>query len=451
MTGLVAEKDALAILAEARGFPLEAVEALSAVKKEPRWLTDRRRDAWRIYQETPMPRSTDEEWRRTDIRALKMNGFSAYAPPSHQGFPVEDLPLEMRPALGHEEAGLVIHDNAAAVHSWLSRDWAERGVIFTDLDSAVQEYPDIVREYLLTRCVTPADGKFEALHAALWGAGTLLYVPENVVVELPLRAIQWVDAGGAAQLGHTLVVAGSGSQLTLITEMHSSHLSEQAFSNGGTEIFVGDGASVQLINLQNWDGAVWHFAIQRALVGHGGRIDWGEATLGGQLSRTRLEVRLQGAGSSAQLQAVILPSGKQHFAYHTLQHHMAEHTTSDLLFKGVLRDSARSLFQGLIKVDPEAQRTDAYQADRNLLLSEKARADSIPTLEIEANDVRCTHGATVSQIDEDELFYAMSRGLSRRAAQRLIVEGFLESVLERFPVQAMRDRIRGMIHAKLED
>ncbi len=237
--------------------------------------------------------------------------------------------------------------------------------------------------------------------------------------------------------------------MSLIVESRSPTFAAPSLSSAATEIFVGDGASVELVNLQEWSGPMWHFATQRALVGRDARINWSESTLGGQLSRTRLEVLLEGTGSSAQLQSVILPSGRQHFAYHTVQHHLAEQTTSDLLFKGVLQEQARSVFQGLIKVAPGAQRTDAYQADRNLLLSDQARADSIPTLEIEANDVRCTHGATVSQIDEEELFYAMARGLPLRAAQRLIVEGFLESAIERVPIVGIRDRIRETIHAKL--
>ncbi len=444
----IAEKDALRLLVESRGFPLESVEALSALREEPDWLTDRRRDAWRIYQETPMPRAADEAWRRTDIRALKLDGFAAFAPPSQSGWTVEDPPAQVVPPL-EMTGGLVLHNNGGSAGSRLDPEWASQGVVFADLASALLEHPRLVRDHLLTRCVTPADGKFEALHSAFWNAGTLLHVPSNVEVEAPLRIVHWADVAGAAHFGHVLVVADPGSKVSLIVESRSPTFAAPSLSSAATEIFVGDGASVELVNLQEWSGPMWHFATQRALVGRDARINWSESTLGGQLSRTRLEVLLEGTGSSAQLQSVSLPSGRQHFAYHTVQHHLAEQTTSDLLFKGVLQEQARSVFQGLIKVAPGAQRTDAYQADRNLLLSDQARADSIPTLEIEANDVRCTHGATVSQIDEEELFYAMARGLPLRAAQRLIVEGFLESAIERVPIVGIRDRIRETIHAKL--
>ncbi len=268
-------------------------------------------------------------------------------------------------------------------------------------------------------------------------------------VALPVQVLHWVDETGVGIFPRMLIVAERGSRVTIVEEFFSAGGSDPVLHVGATEIWVGDGADVTYLSVQEWADNVDHFATERAVLNRDSTLNWTSAVLGSHLTKRRAEVLLEGNGSTATIQGLYFPEGRQHIAQNTLQHHRALGTTSDLLYKGVLLDQSRSVYQGLIRVDPGAQRTDAYQANRNLMLSRQARADSMPQLEIEANDVRCTHGATVGQLDEDSLFYLMSRGLNRELATRLIVEGFFSPVLDRIPLETVQNRLRQTVERKL--
>ncbi len=317
------------------------------------------------------------------------------------------------------------------------------GAVLMDLNRAVREYPELLERYLLTEAVTPSADALAALHAAFWTGGTLLYVPKGVKVEAPLFSLVGLSGAGRVEMDHTLIVLEEGAEATLVRETASTGRDDTpGLHAGAVEIFVGRGAKLRFVNLQNWDRKTWHFSRERALVGPDAALQWTVGALGSRLAKVNQEVALTGQGARAQVNGVMFTTGRQHLAYFTRQDHQAPHTTSDLLYKGGLKDHSRIVWKGMIRVEKDAQRTDAYQKNDNLVLSESARADSIPGLEIEANDVRCTHGATAGRVDEEMIFYAQSRGVPRAEAVRLIVEGFFANVYDRITLEPVRETLR---------
>ena len=441
-----------------RGFSREAVEALSRAKGEPDWVREERLAAWELYEQTPMPSQRDEEWRRTSIRQLKLDEQTPFAAAERKVDDLAEAPEAARAGLETVEtgtetgenprAGLLLQHNSTVVYDRLEPDVADQGVIFTGLDEAVQEYPDLVRRYL-HQAVPPRHNKFAALHAAFWSGGTFLYVPKNVQVALPLQTRVYADADSPAIFAHTLVVLEEGASAIFIDEFVSPTGQAQAYSNGAVELFTGRGAQLRYVGVQDWGRNVWHFNTQRLVAQRDSSTNSLTIQLGARLVKANVESALDGQGATSEMLGIYFGDGTQHFDQHTLQDHLKPHTTSDLLFKGVLRDRARSVFAGLIRVEPGAQRTDAYQANRNLLLSDHARVDSMPKLEIGANDVRCTHGATMGQVDQDQLFYLQSRGLERPVAERMIVDGFLDEIIQRIPLAEVRDRLAAAITQKM--
>jgi Fe-S cluster assembly protein SufD len=429
------------------GFTEATFEAFLKGRDEPPWLRDRRRSAFEAFLGLPMPTSRDEEWRRTDIRGLKLAGF---APPARVEPSVDDRSA-LAPAWdalsAHYATGLE-HLNAASTRS---ADPAKLGgAILVDLATAARTHPEILERYFLTQAVSPTADAFSALHAAFWTGGTLLYVPKGVKVEAPLFSLIGLAGGGRVDLDHTLVVLEEGAEATLVRETASvARADAPALHAGAVELFVGRGAKLRLVNLQNWDASTWHFSRERAVVGADASIQWTVGGLGSRLAKVNQEVALTGEGAEAQVNGVMFTTGKQHLAYFTRQDHAAPHTRSDLLYKAGLKDHSRIVWKGMIRVEKDAQRTDAYQKDDNLILSQSARADSIPGLEIEANDVRCTHGATAGRVDEEMIFYAQARGVRRDTAIRLIVEGFFANVYDRITLEPVRETLRQAVAAKL--
>jgi Fe-S cluster assembly protein SufD len=429
------------------GFTNAGFETFLRDRDEPAWLIERRRQAFARFQAFPLPSSRDEEWRRTDIRGLRLTDFS----PRVTEAPSQEAVAGFDPIwaiLSAHYATGIEHVNGASVRhpdpSCLS------GAVLIDLDRAIRECPEIVKRYLLTEAVTPADDFFAALHAAFWTGGALLYVPKGVRIEAPLFSLIGLVGGGRVDLSHTLVVLEEGAEATLVREMAGREGGQQSSLHvGAVEVFLAQNARLRLVNIQNWDATTWHFSRERALVGRDAALQWTIGALGSRLSKVNQEVALTGPGASAQVNGVMFTSGRQHLAYFTRQDHIAPHTTSDLLYRGGLKDRSRIVWKGMIRVEKQAQRTDAYQKNDNLVLSESARADSIPGLEIEANDVRCTHGATAGRVDEDMIFYAQARGITRDVAIRLIVEGFFADVYDRITVEPVCETLRQAVATKL--
>jgi Fe-S cluster assembly protein SufD len=327
---------------------------------------------------------------------------------------------------------------------------ASEGVLFGNLAKLVREHSERLRPFFERRVVNPHQDKFAALNAACWSGGTLLYVPRNVRIELPLYSLSAMTAHGV-DLGKTMVIIEPGAEATLLSETASASLDGAGLHCGSIEIMVEQGAFLRYVNLQNWGHEVWHFAHQKAHVGREGRLHWTIGALGARLAKVNQHVAMTGPDAESQVNGVMFTAGRQHLSYNTPQHHQAPYCKSDLLYKTALQDRSRTVWRGMIKVDKEAQRTDAYQRNDNLMLSRDARADSIPGLEIEADDVRCTHGSTSGRVDEQQMFYAMTRGYTRREAVRMIVNGFFQQVFDRITIESVRDALGEAIGRRVSD
>jgi Fe-S cluster assembly protein SufD len=414
-------------------------------RAEPEWMRERRLEAWRLYREIPMPTQQDEEWRRTSLRDIHLENVELQGssrPPKETLLPEAERKEQFGGFLG-------IHDGVRVEHA-LAPELEARGVIFTDMATAVEEHSDLVREYFMTSCVPPSDGKFAALNGAFWDTGTFLYVPKGVAVELPLRSIVSATLDGTTSLSHTLIVLDEESQATFAEDFTSPTGKASGFSSRVTELILKRGANLHYAGVQHWGKSVMDFHTERVLLGRDSTAILQTIELGSRLSKGRVEAILAGDGASTKLLGLYVEDGQQHLDRYTLQDHRAADGTSDLLFKGVLTDKSRSVFSGLIRVRPEGKKTAAYQQNRNLLLSPGARADSIPNLEIGANDIiGCTHGATVGKVDEEQLFYLMCRGLSRIEATHLIVEGFVDPLIEQVPIPGLREALRQEIQERV--
>jgi len=421
----------------------EAVEWLSASKNEPEWMRDLRLRAWVHFETLPMPTRHDEDWRRTDISKLRLEDLAPFTPASGHGI---ESPLQ----LDGNHGGTLTHHNSVTVERTLEDDIAAQGVIFSDLDTAVQEHPDLVKKYFMTEAVRADANKFTALNGALWSGGTFLYVPRNTEVRLPLRALYTLTEAGAGLFTHTIVVLEEHSRLSFIEEYAAAPLNRTSLNAGVVEMVVGREAHLTFVSLQEWTENVIDISTQRAVIGRDSRLDWLVVGLGSGITKSNIEAALSGPGANAQMLGILWGAGQQHTDYHTVQDHLAPHTTSDLLYTSALGGHARSVFSGTIRVLKGAKGTDAYQANRNILLSPDAAAFPSPNLEIEANEVRCTHGATIGKVDPDQLFYLMARGISREMATRMIVEGFFEDVLGREPVESIRNNLRVLLTRKMD-
>jgi Fe-S cluster assembly protein SufD len=426
------------------GFTQDSFEAFLAAREEPAWLADARRRAWESFERLDLPARNQEEWMRTDLRMFHLDRF---------GLPNDLLAGAVPPsALLSHDVDLAGHDvslNSRPVTSALDPALAARGVIFGSLDRLLSERADVLRPYFEREIINPSADRFAALHAACWSGGSVLYVPRGVTVERPLHVLNGISAGGV-DFGKTLVILEEGAEATLLAETAGVD-NNPGLHCGANEIFVGPGARLRYVNLQNWGTGVWHFAHQKALVDRDARLQWTIGALGSRLAQVNQHVALVGTGAEAQVNGVMFTEGKQQLTYNTLQHHQAEHCRSDLLYKGALQDRSRVVWRGMIKVDKGAQKTDGYQRNDNLMLSEHARADSIPGLEIEADDVRCTHGSTAGRVDDEQIFYARCRGLTRKEAIRMIVAGFFQQVFDRITIESVRDALGEAIGRRIRE
>jgi len=335
----------------------------------------------------------------------------------------------------------------SVVRTTSGQDLDGLGVMFTDLDGAAESHADLVERNLHT--LVPTDRtKFTALHGAFRTGGTFLYIPRDVRVELPLQTLTYLDADGAATFPHTLLIAGEGADVTFIDRFASPAL-DRALSDAIVEIVVGDGAHVRYVSIQEWGSGVTHLGIQRARVGRDAEFRSLAIGFGASLARAEAETVLAGAGGFSEMLGVFFADGTQHFDHRSVQDHVAPNCSSDLLYKGALRDASRAVYSGWVHVRPSAQKTDAMQTSRNIVLSEHAKADAIPNLEIEANDVRCGHAASVGPVDEETVFYLESRGISRAQAERLIVTGFFQEVLDRVRLDEVRHNAELAIQEEL--
>jgi Fe-S cluster assembly protein SufD len=431
----------------APGLGRDAVTRLSELRQEPDWLRAKRLAAWEAYELIPTPTPSQRDWKYTDITRLDFDRFSAYSPATASGSWEERI---QHLAGGHEaRTGLIVQRDSVTEESDYPDQEGGRAIVCS-LDEAVVRYPEMVREHFMTRCVPPETDKLTALHGAFWSGGVFVYLAPGTELSLPVHSVVLAESAGLAVFPHVLVVAEPHSRLTLVDEYESPQREGIALSDAVAEFIVGEGAEVRYVNVQGWDTSTYHFSTQRALLEPSASLRYVTVGLGSRLSKLRSEAVLKGDGSSSEMLGMFLGERGQHFDAISLQDHRGAHTKSDLLYKAALKDRARSAYYGLVRVGPEARGSDANQENRNLLLSEHAKADSDPVLEILTSEVvHCGHGATVGPVDEEQLFYLQCRGLDRAEAERLLVDAFFTSVIQRVPVVQVRSTLERAIRERL--
>jgi Fe-S cluster assembly protein SufD len=376
------------------------------------------------YRALPLPTTKDEAWRFTDLAGFDPDAFAADG------------------AAAVETAPSMLEIDAAGI-----AQVSEAGIQITSMPDGIRFEPLV--DHPLLGSLVGADEKFAAHNAAMWEHGLLVHVPKGVVVEQPLYVRIANSVAGGSLFWRLLVVADPESRFTVIEEYASAEPQLEGYSNAVVEIAVEQGGKVEYVSVQNLSRGTWHFGTHHARVERDAELDWVAGGFGSAKGKVRIQNDLAGQGATSRVTGAYFADGTQHLDYDTFQEHIAPHTTSDFAFKGALRDTATAVWRGMIRVEKDAQKTNAYQENRNLLLSPNAHADSIPGLEILANDVRCTHGATLGQVDRDQLFYLMARGLSRAEAERLIVRGFFQDVLDRIELEPVRDALAAALEARI--
>ena len=441
--------DALVTDSVARALSVESLERVS--RDEPTWLKERRSHAWSVYEATPMPTTKLEEWRYTDLsKKLDLETLSLSEAETAPDDP-SAWPARLRATMDedHAASGHIVFIDGHVVHADLDSDLASQGVVLKSLHEAVDSHAELVQEHLATEALPPEEGKFASLNAALWVDGIFLFVPKGMQLELPIRVTRWLSEAGTAYMSRVLIVAENHSQVSYVDEVVSNDFTTQMFTSTAAEVIAKDGAQVQFVSVQRLGRGSFYHSVQRTLANRDATLDTLNVGLGASVSRVDLNAKLLGPGATSDMLGLYFGDGSQHFDFNTSQDHTVPNTSSDLLYKGALDGASRSVFRGIIRVHEGAQRTDAYQTNRNLLLSNDARADSLPNLEIEADDVKCSHGATVGELDADAKFYLMSRGLDRVQAERLVVLGFLGEVLARLPLGGVGEKVTRVIEEKL--
>jgi Fe-S cluster assembly protein SufD len=438
-------------------------ESISS-RDEPAWLESARLSALEIYNDRAIPTTAVEAWKYTNLRRFKPESFTP-AQPVPAVSSLNDLPAKIRDRLSSTDAaGRIVLSGSSVVYADVPAELEAKGVIFTDLKSAVEKHPELVQKYLysVVGAAYPDptaqqleryehiphldEDKFTALNAAVWDNGFFVYVPKNVELELPLGGFRYLDQDGAFAASRTLVILEDNAKVTYIDEQDSPDIKAANF--GAVELILGRGAQLRYVAIQNWGRGFTHIQRIKSQLESDAVLNSLYVTMGASVSRTEVQSALN-TGSSSEMLAIYFADKDQHFDHQTLQHHLKPRAHSDLLFKGVLADKARGVFSGLIKVELNAQKTDAYQKNRTLLLSDDARSDSVPQLEINANDVRCSHGSTTAPVDQQELFYLRSRGITKPVAEKMLVTAFLEDVLNRVPLKNVVKYLENVIADKV--
>ena len=429
-----------ATAAPPRSWSSEAFAEFLATRDEPAWLTDRRQQAFAAYRELLNSPLDPEEFKRIDLRGLRPDQFALQSAASPASFATM---LANRA----EFAGAISHVDGHCVASRLDPALAAQGVVFGSLNAVAEQRPDVLRAWELSPSVEY--DRFAAWQTAFCTGGTVLYVPRNARLTSPLHSLIGLATPAAADFSRTLVILEEGAEATLLEETASASANATGLHVGAVDLLLAPRSNLRYVQLQNWNEQVWHLARQTGRVAQSASLQWTVGGLGAKLAHIHQHVHLDGQGATAEVNGVTFVTGKQKLSYHTQQSHHAPNTRSDLLYKDVLRDQSRVVWRGMIKVDRNAQKIDGYQRNDGLLMSDDCRADLIPGLEIEADDVRCTHGATAGRVDEEQLFYCMCRGIERREAMHIIVEGFFQRVYDRIPVEVVRETLSHAVQRKL--
>jgi Fe-S cluster assembly protein SufD len=414
----------------------------------PSWFRDQQRAAWKRFESLPKPTRKDQAWRFANVGLLDLKPFK------YGGALTEEKRttiLERSHGLDEVAGRMIFVGNYLVAHNVISDQLKKRGVIFQSLERAMGKHTDLFKKYFMSQPAILGSAKFAALHQALVSSGTFLYVPPGVKIDQPIEIFHWLNGENASVFPHLLLVTGELAKVTVIEYFRSGNEHMAGFACGVNDLVAGPGAKVTYVCAQNWADNVVAVQMNTTTVDHDASAMSLNVHLGSRYSRFESLSRLIGEGGRSDLLAVTVAKHQQEFDARTLQDHISPHTASDLLYKNALDDRARTIFGGLIRVEPHAHFADAYQKVRNLLLSDDAEANSMPGLEILADNVRCTHGATSGQIDENELFYLCTRGIPVRVAQRLIMSGFLNEVVRRLDHPTIAEHLRRLIEDKFSE
>ncbi len=436
--------------AVANGSALAAAfeKHLAAQGDAPEWWMEMKRRAFATYETLPMPTRRNEPWRFSSLRGLDL---SVYEMSSAAETADADALLERAELVEHRAGRVAFADNALLAHEPVSPELEARGVVWAPLSEALVKHRELLQEYFMAQDPHLGSEKFAALHSAFVSTGSLLYVPAGVEIELPFVARHWASTEGTAVFPHTLVIAGDNAKVTLVDAFGSAAPAQRNFACGFNHLFAGNGARIKYYTLQNWSPNTIGFQINSLVAARDAVINSLAVNVGCSHFRSESQSILEGPGGNVEMFSLSVTDGKQEIDQRTLQSHLAPNARSNLLFKNALMDDSRTIFSGMIRVAEDAQKTDAYQSNRNLLLSDTAEANSLPGLEIGANDVRCTHGATSSQIDESELFYLLARGIDRKAARELLAFGFFEEIIGHIENEEMAEGVRSLILKKFRE
>jgi Fe-S cluster assembly protein SufD len=385
-----------------------------------------RTEALERYRQLPLPETNEEHWRFTDLKGFDPDSFGHVRGQSQDVAPEAMLDVDV--------AGL-----ATITESGVAIERAPEGITFEPLSEEHERLYSLVGW----------DEKFAAHNAALWQHGLLVVVPKGVELDKPLYVRVTNSSDGGSLFWRLVVVAEERARFTLIEEAASTAPDLRSYTNTAEEFFLEQGSKFEYVSIQNLSRETWHFASHHARVERDAELDWVNGGFGSKKGKVRIQNDLAGEGATSRVTGAYFADGDQHLDYDTFQEHIAPHTTSDFAFKGALRDTSTAVWRGMIRVERDAQKTNAYQENRNLMLSPTTHAVPIPGLEILANDVRCTHGATVSRVNREELFYAMARGLSRGEAERLIVRGFFQDILDRIELEPVREAVATALEARI--
>jgi Fe-S cluster assembly protein SufD len=424
------------------GFTAEVfARHLAGLPSAPLWWLERKRAAYALFVSLPLPSRTDEGWRFSNISGVTLGGYipAQGRPP----FPAAPAPLAVESAATLSFAGGVL-----AASSAVSDDLARKGVIVTTLSEAMERHPALLREHFMAQPQKLGSAKFAALHEAFVQDGAFIHVPRGVEIDKPIVVVHSASGAGTAVFPHTLVIAEDNSRVTVVDLFVSTDETRQ-FACGANDLYAGHGARIGYAAAQCWSHETLSLQFNSTVVRRDARVQSLNLHLGGRQARHESLSQLQAPGGFSEMLAVTVASGAREYDQRTLQIHQAPNTKSDLLYKNALLDKARTIFSGLIIVDADAQKTDAYQSNRNLMLSDDAESNSLPGLEIQANDVRCTHGATSSRIDPEQEFYLKTRGIPQKAANELLIFGFFEEVLNRLESEELHAAFRTLIRTRV--
>jgi Fe-S cluster assembly protein SufD len=420
-------------------FTKDFVENLSRRNNEPQWMLSKRLRSWMIYNE-----SVETKKERISFSDVDVEEFLSS---EKKNLPKEDFHIA-----NENRSGSLVFENSATKEILLHNELREKGVIVSDLKTALQQHSSLFEKYFMNDCVQITDGKFVSLHSAFVDNGVFVYVPKNVNVTLPVHSHYILSQINGAHFPHLVIVCEPQSSLTFLDSYNSPDVANanESLVSAATELFIGEGARLNYVCLQEFGENVLYRNFKRAMLKKDATLSWIEISLGGKKSHNDVEIYIEESGVNAEIIGIYFAENEQKMSFNTLQKHIAPHCHSNLLFKGVLADKAQTSYEGMIRVHKGAQKTDAYQKNQNILLSNGSRADSLPELEIEADDVRCTHGATVGPIKENDLFYLMSRGLSRKEATRLLTLGFFSEAIDQISVEDVRNEVMSFIGKRLE-